>query len=136
MYGLVALGKPKRTDWRNPDLVRRHRPGNLRELERCSSVCNLVVEEQASNIACRMKRNGIRLLWREAKTEYCGGSDLNSVAWYRDNSNGTTHPVGLKQANGYGLYDMSGNVWQWMENKYDNEHDWRVRRGALGRCSE
>ena len=65
-----------------------------------------------------------------SKTEYCGGSDLNSVAWYRDNSNGTTHPVGLKQANGYGLYDMSGNVWQWMENKYDNEHDWLVRRGG------
>jgi len=65
------------------------------------------------------------------KTEYCGGSNFDSVAWYKDNSNSTTHPVGQKQANGYGLYDMSGNVWQWMENKYDNEHDWRaLRRGS------
>ena len=64
------------------------------------------------------------------KTEYCGGSDLNSVAWYKGNSNNTTHPKGQKQANGYGLYDMSGNVVQWMENKYDNEHDWRALRGG------
>ncbi len=42
--------------------------------------------------------------------EYSGGSDINAVAWYTDNSAGTTHPVGQKQANGLGLYDMSGNV--------------------------
>jgi formylglycine-generating enzyme required for sulfatase activity len=51
------------------------------------------------------------------KTEYCGGNDPNSVAWYKDNSNSTTHPVGQKQANGYSLYDMSGNLWQWKENE-------------------
>ena len=63
-------------------------------------------------------------------SEYCGSNDINAVAWYKENSNSTTHPVGQKQANGYGLYDMSGNVWQWMENKYDNEHDWRALRGG------
>ena len=46
------------------------------------------------------------------------------------NSGGQTHPVGQKQANGYGLYDMSGNVWQWMENKYDDKNDWRALRGG------
>ncbi len=65
-----------------------------------------------------------------SQTEYCGGSDLNAVAWYHDNSNSTTHTVGQKQANGYGLYDMSGNVWQLMENRYDNEHDRRALRGG------
>ena len=64
------------------------------------------------------------------KTEYCGGNDLKAVAWYYGNSNNTTHPVGQKQANGYGLYDMSGNVWQWMQNKYDDEHDWLALRGG------
>jgi len=44
---------------------------------------------------------------------YSGSNDLDSVAWYSDNSNGTTHPVGTKAANGLGIYDMTGNVWEY-----------------------
>jgi formylglycine-generating enzyme required for sulfatase activity len=53
---------------------------------------------------------------------YCGGNDIDVVAWYLGNSNGSTHPVGQKQANGYGLYDMSGNVHQWMQNEHLRGH--------------
>lgn len=54
-------------------------------------------------------------------TQYCGSDNPDRVAWYDKNSNSTTHPVGQKQANGYGLYDMIGNVRQWMQNWAQNE---------------
>ena len=45
--------------------------------------------------------------------KYAGSDDLNEVAWWRENSNAKTHQVALKKSNGYGLYDMSGNVGEW-----------------------
>jgi formylglycine-generating enzyme required for sulfatase activity len=48
--------------------------------------------------------------------EYCFGDDVSQLvdyAWYSDNSEGKTHPVGEKKPNNYGLYDMHGNVWEW-----------------------
>ena len=53
--------------------------------------------------------------------KYAGGNDIDAVAWYVANSGRSTHPVGTKAPNGLGIYDMSGNVWQWCEDKYDAE---------------
>ena len=50
--------------------------------------------------------------------KYAGGNSIDKVAWYRDNSGDKTHPVGKKQPNELGLYDMSGNVYEWCQDWY------------------
>ena len=56
--------------------------------------------------------------WQYAKKggedyKYAGSNNKDEVAWYYNNSDGQTHPVARKKANGYGLYDMVGNVQEW-----------------------
>jgi sulfatase modifying factor 1 len=91
---------------------------------------------------------------RGTSQKYAGAneeSELPDYAWYNVNSKGQIHPVGLKKPNGLGLYDMSGNVWEWIGDWYAAEYyqnsptnnptgpangDQRVVRGGNYECSE
>lgn len=86
------------------------------------------------------KANGFRLPtveeWRYAARggqnyTYSGSNNLDEVGWYDDNSGDRSHPVAQKKANGYGLYDMSGNVWEWC---WDSFIDYRYRDRCGGSC--
>jgi len=50
---------------------------------------------------------------RSRHYKYAGSNNLDEVAWYENNSDGTTHPVATKKPNELGIYDMSGNLWEW-----------------------
>ena len=60
--------------------------------------------------------------------KYSGSNSVNDVAWYRVNSGDATHSVGNKIPNELGIYDMSGNIWEWSSDSFRN--NLRVSRGG------
>jgi formylglycine-generating enzyme required for sulfatase activity len=70
--------------------------------------------------ACKAGTTGVRY------------GDINKIAWYKNNAEKTTHNVGQKEPNSWGLYDMLGNVWEWCSDVYDESvyGSYRIFRGG------
>ena len=69
-------------------------------------------------------------------TPFSGSSRIDDVAWYDGNSGDETHPVKTKQPNELGIYDMSGNVWEWCQDWYDYYSSYaQTNPTGTGSCS-
>lgn len=55
-----------------------------------------------------------------SRVRYSGGADPDAAGWYRNNSRASTQPVGTAKPNPLGIYDLSGNVWEWVQDAYLN----------------
>ena len=98
---------------------------NLLPAVRSSGVVFRLPTEQEWEYACRAEAAGpyCRLVDGTEITD----ASLGRVAWFADNSDAMTHPVGQKEPNAFGLYDMHGNVWEWTQMA---EGESRVIRGG------
>jgi serine/threonine protein kinase len=79
--------------------------------------------QKLNNITCLSYRLPSEAEWEYAargaqNNQVAGSNQLIKVAWFRENSEETTHPVGQKEPNEFGLYDMNGNVWEWCADWY------------------
>ncbi|WP_459545208.1 formylglycine-generating enzyme family protein [Nocardia sp. X0981] len=110
--------------------------------------CNALSEREGLDAAYRLDGTEVEAvaaargyrLPTEAEWEYAcragtGGpryGPLDDIGWYRGNSGDRRHAVGGKRPNGWGLYDMLGNVWEWCWDRYDPEvyGEYRVLRGG------
>jgi len=98
-----------------------------------TAYCKWISEKTGDNYRLPTEKEWEYACRAGTETEWSFGDDekeLEKYAWYEKNSDSTTHLVGEKLPNKWGLYDMHGNVWEWCEDWYDKDKDRKVLRGG------
>lgn len=106
------------------------------KLEACYQITRQQVQWPKKQ-GCRGYRLPTEAEWEYAaragqKTEYAGSKQADEVAWLSSNSEGRTHPVAKKGPNAWGLYDLSGNVWEWVWDWYEGSYDHAGKENPTG----
>jgi len=96
----------------------------VQELKRITSIPFQLPTEAQWEFAARGGKNS-------KGYNFAGSNSLDKIGWYSDNSDNTIHDVGLKEPNELGLYDMSGNVWEWCLDYYSNYNS-KTKKDPVG----
>ena len=104
-------------------------------IERCYEVKGEEVEWKGPS--CKGYRLPTEAEWEYAAradegTEYAGSNKAEDVGWSRETAEGRTHPVKKKQPNQWGLYDLSGNVWEWVWDWYQDHYEVQGQKNPQG----
>jgi formylglycine-generating enzyme required for sulfatase activity/Tol biopolymer transport system component len=134
LYENVMGINPSKRKGKNNPVERTQWTDAVRFCNKCSELEGLTPCYNLDSWECNFEADGYRLPteaeWEYAcragsQAKYCFGDsvgDLNRFAWFKENSGGTTKPVGQKSPNRWGLYDMHGNIWQWCNDYYSETY--------------
>jgi len=109
---------------------RRKRPVINIDGDEAASYCQWLSEKSNQLYRLPTEEKWVYACKAQTLTKYSFGNDekkLNEYAWYIENSQGCTHPVGEKKPNKFGIFDMHGNVWEWCKDWHNN---YQVNRGG------
>lgn len=109
----------------NPSKLKgKDKPVNLVDWDDAQAFCKRLGEQLKQTVRLPTEAEWEFSCRGGTKTEYYSGdadADLDRVGWYAGNSKGTLHPVGQKEPNAFGLYDMHGNIGQWCVDRYADD---------------